>query len=287
MSSLTPCSSEEGYAFSGRRESGWSSCDLDGVESDFGSDYIPSHCVNNRETTGDDVQSPLNSKDKCEFFIPDGKFDLNKLSKKDMPNLPQECLPKGIKVCVTDENDVKMQLGDAWSEHYKSVCNGRAVGSVVRHQERLTLVLFVDPNDNSYVFSFTLPRRCLSVEVFDPYNNSSDDETEMTIYVGALDPSPGHGTEKKYGVVPLAQQFFDVVDPIEPSQCTEASWALISKMKFVPAIASLNDIIADNTKNTKLYLECLAMRSFAYFFNGDVEKSLQDSLRIIEISLSC
>ena len=294
-----------------RANSTWSSCNPDGSRAGSGDDDeddddmfnvpVQDALMSTNHTEGPVIEDRLqmsqfadctiNSLDDVGLFVPTDKFDFAaEVSRVEMPDLAVEQLPVGSHVWVTDEMDVRMQLGDGFEGHHiLPVCNGRKGGIVKRHQDRLTMVEFYDQNQD-LTFAVTLPRRCLSLEKFDAYESAHPSRAPaMSINVGGLAPrAAGGGAEKRKEVVNLLQQFCEVVEVITPSQMAEEAWTLFNKRKFSECIESLGDVLdyAQSSNNDKLVLEARTLRSFAHFYSGHPDRALQDALASIDANPS-
>lgn len=229
------------------------------------------------------------------LFVPEPVMSLLNDSRPQMPLLSQAQLPFGMKVWVTDEDDVKMLLKDNWDGVLKAVCNGRAVGKVLRHStDDLAVVLF-ESDTLAIKYTFTLPRVCLSVELIEAYDspktrgnngNTASSFAQSVGGVGNLGPRAGRGTAKTKEEVNILHQNYETMASF-PVKCpsSETAWALLAKGKLAEALADINRVMEEDI-TAEFRKEHLCIRSTIYLFLSEWGLALKDALDVIAINTS-
>jgi tetratricopeptide (TPR) repeat protein len=229
------------------------------------------------------------------MFVPEPVMSLLNDSRPQMPLLSQVQLPAGARVWVTDEDDVKMLLKDNWDGVLKAVCNGRAVGKVLRHStDDLAVVLF-ESETLAIKYTFTLPRVCLSTEAIEAYDspktrgnngNTAASFAQSVGGVGNLGPRAGRGTAKTKEEVNILHQNYETMASF-PVKCpsSDAAWALLAKGKLAEALAEINRVMEDDVA-AEFRKEHLCIRSTIYLFLSEWALALKDALDVIAINNS-
>lgn len=230
------------------------------------------------------------------LFVPEPVMSLFNDSRPQMPLLTQDQLPRGTNVWVTDEDDVKMLLKDNWDGVLKAVCNGRAIGEIIRHSTADLAVVLFESDTLAIKYTFTLPRVCLSIEKVEAYdspktrgnngNATASSFAQSVGGVGNLGPRAGRGTAKTKEEVNILHQHYETMASF-PVKCvsTEAAWALLAKGKLTDALAAIEKAIADDTAG-EFTKENLCVRSTIHLFSSEWALALKDALEVISINRS-
>lgn len=225
--------------------------------------------------------------DNC-MFIPEPILSLD--AAKDKPKLPfldVKSLPPGTVVWVGDEEDVAAYLKKHWNSYYDKICNGHAVGTVVRHSNDMTLVEF---SEVDLRFTLTIPRSCLSVKKIEPYDSSQafsePKKTEgLYTYFGKLNPRNTRTTSRDSQ---LANQLLYEAVSIS-SICTDNAPILEKALtefnagSFSKALLTVNSLLGTESLHPCRQVDFFLLRSRIFVFENRYEQALDDALECIRL----
>ncbi|RNF09739.1 hypothetical protein TraAM80_02007 [Trypanosoma rangeli] len=262
-----------------------SGCDSSSDESEWGT-VTRAFCINGiLEERGKKEEGSLeDGEGERQLYLPEPVISFTATQRPELPRLPPESLPPGCHVWVVDEDDVHLLLRENWDDSYSAVCNGRLCGTVVRHSNNVTLVLFYDEHlEMSY--SLSLPRVCLSKVPMKVYHHSpggSNRLFESCFGIGNLDPRAGCFREEA-ATSKINRQFYESLSVMEvqPPQALP-QLAVVQENLNEGAYEAALTLLDNLPSNAVSRVDVLVLRSRTNVFLGRYQEALKDALGAIE-----